>query len=47
MSDAVVSPLLSVQNLVKNFELRASKGLRKSKHIVQAVSDVSFDVDTG
>jgi peptide/nickel transport system ATP-binding protein/oligopeptide transport system ATP-binding protein len=47
MSDAVVSPLLSVQNLVKNFELRASKGLRKSKRIVQAVSDVSFDVDTG
>jgi peptide/nickel transport system ATP-binding protein/oligopeptide transport system ATP-binding protein len=41
------TPLLSVQNLVKNFELRASKGLRKSKRIVQAVSDVSFDVDTG
>jgi peptide/nickel transport system ATP-binding protein/oligopeptide transport system ATP-binding protein len=47
MSDTVVSPLLSVQNLVKNFELRASKGFRKSKRIVQAVSDVSFDVDTG
>ena len=41
------APLLSVQNLVKNFELRASKGLRKSKRIVQAVSDVSFDVSTG
>jgi len=47
MSMQSQTPLLSVQNLVKNFELRASKGLRKSKRIVQAVSDVSFDVDTG
>lgn len=47
MSMQSQTPLLSVQNLVKNFELRASKGLRKSKRIVQAVSDVSFDVNTG
>ena len=47
MSMQSQTPLLSVQKLVKNFELRASKGLRKSKRIVQAVSDVSFDVNTG
>ncbi len=39
--------LLSVRNLVKNFELRANSGLRKTKRIVQAVSDVSFDVHVG
>ena len=38
-------PLLRVDNLVKNFELRASNGIRKTKRIVQAVSDVSFSVD--
>ncbi|MFM7124051.1 MAG: ABC transporter ATP-binding protein [Actinomycetes bacterium] len=38
---------LSVRNLVKNFELRANSGLRKTKRIVQAVSDVSFDVHVG
>ena len=47
MSSQSPTALLSVQHLVKNFELRASKGLRKSKRIVQAVSDVSFDVETG
>ena len=40
-------PLLRVDNLVKNFELRASNGIRKTKRIVQAVSDVSFSVDRG
>jgi len=39
--------LLSVRNLVKNFELRASSGIRKTKRIVQAVVDVSFDVKVG
>ena len=39
--------LLSVRNLVKNFELRANSGLRKTKRIVQAVSNVSFDVKVG
>ena len=39
--------LLSVRNLVKNFELRASSGIRKTKRIVQAVADVSFDVKVG
>ena len=47
MSSQSPTALLSVQHLVNNFELRASKGLRKSKRIVQAVSDVSFDVETG
>jgi peptide/nickel transport system ATP-binding protein/oligopeptide transport system ATP-binding protein len=39
--------LLSVRHLVKNFELRASKGIRNTKRIVQAVADVSFDVEVG
>ena len=39
--------LLSVRNLVKNFELRASKGIRKTQRVVQAVSDVSFEVKVG
>jgi len=39
--------LLSVRNLVKNFELRASRGIRKTQRVVQAVSDVSFDVKVG
>ena len=39
--------LLSVCHLVKNFELRASKGIRNTKRIVQAVADVSFDVEVG
>jgi len=39
--------LLNVRNLVKNFELRANSGLRKTKRIVQAVADVSFDVKVG
>ena len=39
--------LLNVRNLVKNFELRANSGLRKTKRIVQAVANVSFDVKVG
>ena len=41
------APLLKVDNLVKNFELRANSGIRKTKRIVQAVSDVSFSVERG
>ncbi|TSA53625.1 MAG: dipeptide/oligopeptide/nickel ABC transporter ATP-binding protein, partial [Actinobacteria bacterium] len=40
-------PLLTGENLVKNFELRANSGIRKTKRIVPAVSDVSFTVDRG
>ena len=41
------SPLLEVKSLVKHFELRKNSGLRKSKRIVQAVSDVSFTLERG
>jgi len=41
------SPLLEVKSLVKHFELRKNLGLRKSKRIVQAVSDVSFTLERG
>lgn len=47
MSNESAEVLLSVRNLVKNFELRASGGIRKTKRIVQAVADVSFDVKVG
>ena len=47
MSENRGDVLLSVRNLVKNFELRGSKGFRKTKRIVQAVADVSFDVKVG
>lgn len=40
-------PLLQVHQLVKNFELRASRGARKVKRVVQAVSGVSFAVEKG
>jgi len=46
-SQIMNTPLLKVDNLVKNFELRANSGIRKTKRIVQAVSDVSFSVDRG
>lgn len=39
--------LLRVDGLVKNFELRANAGIRKTKRVVQAVSDVSFVVARG
>ena len=47
MSENHGDVLLSVRNLVKDFELHGSKGFRKTKRIVQAVSDVSFDVKVG
>ena len=47
MNSQHVATLLSVRNLVKNFELRASKGIRKTQRVVQAVADVSFDVKVG
>ena len=39
-----MADLLKVEGLVKNFELRANSGIRRTKRIVQAVSDVSFTV---
>lgn len=47
MSENHGDVLLSVRNLVKDFELRGGKGFRKTKRIVQAVADVSFDVKVG
>lgn len=41
------TPILEVGNLVKNFTVRGSSGLRSTKRIVQAVSDVSFSVRAG
>lgn len=41
------APLLQVHQLVKNFEIRTSRGARKVKRVVQAVSGVSFTVDKG
>lgn len=43
----LVAELLKVDGLVKNFELRANSGIRRSKRIVQAVSDISFSVGRG
>lgn len=40
-------PLLQVEQLVKNFEIRALRGARKIKRVVQAVSGVSFTVEKG
>jgi peptide/nickel transport system ATP-binding protein/oligopeptide transport system ATP-binding protein len=37
-------PVLEVQNLVKVFPVRRAKGLRVTKRLVQAVSDVSFTI---
>ena len=42
-----MADLLRVDNLVKNFELRGDSGIRRTKRIVQAVSDVSFSVGRG
>lgn len=41
------APLLQVHSLVKNFEIRASRGAHKVKQVVQAVSGVSFSVEKG
>ena len=40
-------PLLRVDQLVKNFEIRATFGARKAKRVVQAVSGVSFNLEKG
>jgi peptide/nickel transport system ATP-binding protein/oligopeptide transport system ATP-binding protein len=40
-------PILQVRDLVKNFDVRGSRGLRSVKRVVQAVSNVSFDVRPG
>ncbi len=40
-------PLLDVQNLVMNFPVRSSGVFRRVVGAVQAVSDVSFSLDTG
>ena len=43
----VVTELLRVENLVKNFELRSNSGIRRTKRVVQAVTDVSLTVAKG
>ena len=40
-------PTLSVNGLVKEFDVRSTKGLRASTQTVQAVSGVSFDIAAG
>ena len=40
-------PLLSVRNLVKEFPIRSSGLFRKQIGVVQAVSDISFDIGAG
>ncbi|MEY2967201.1 MAG: hypothetical protein RLY50_1251 [Actinomycetota bacterium] len=42
-----VTPMLSVKGLVKEFDVRSTKGLRASTQSVQAVSGVSFDITPG
>ena len=37
-------PVLEVKDLVKVFPVRRSKGMRVTKRVVQAVSDVSFSI---
>ena len=44
---AYAGPLLDVQNLVMHFPVRGSGVFRRQVGTVQAVSDVSFTVDTG
>lgn len=40
-------PLLRVEQLVKNFDIRATRGGRKVQRLVQAVSGVSFNLEKG
>jgi len=42
----MTEPLLSVKGLVKEFHMKAQRG-RRHKRVVQAVTDVSFDVARG
>ena len=41
------SPVSRSTDLVKEFPVRQSKGIRVTKRVVQAVSDVSFSIDGG
>ena len=43
----MTEPLLSVQGLVKEFQMKSARGMRRKKRVVQAVSDVSFEVGRG
>ncbi len=43
-TDEQVTPVIEVTELVKVFPVRRAKGLRVTKRLVQAVSDVSFTV---
>lgn len=47
MNVSAASPLLTVEGLVKNFPMKAAHRLRKAKQVVQAVSNVSFDLQKG
>ncbi|GAA2032501.1 dipeptide ABC transporter ATP-binding protein [Catenulispora yoronensis] len=47
VQDAGGTPLLSVRNLVKEFPIRSSGLIRKQVGVVQAVSDISFDIAVG
>jgi peptide/nickel transport system ATP-binding protein/oligopeptide transport system ATP-binding protein len=53
MTDAGVNgsdasgPILEVNDLVKNFQIRTSQGVRTVREVVQAVSGVSFQVGAG
>ena len=47
MTDANSETLLQVRDLTKTFEVKTTKGLRSIKLPVQAVSQVSFDIEAG
>jgi len=44
---AARDPVLQVTDLVKHFNVRSISGMRSTKHVVQAVSDISFSIDAG
>ncbi len=44
---AAATPVLVVEHLVKNFNVRTTKGVRTVKGTVQAASDVSFSIGAG
>ena len=45
--ETMTEPLLRVRGLVKEFNLKAARGMGRKKRVVQAVSDVSFEVARG
>ena len=47
VTPAAGGALLSVRGLVKQFQMKAVRGMTGRKRVVQAVSDVSFDVGPG